>query len=154
MALVERVVAGGLEARPQLVSHAGRHAAGAETLHEGLLEGGHQILVLLADGLAQIVRLSRAETAHPAGDGHVLLLVDGHAVGGLQNGPQGLVGVDDRGRILLVARVGRDVLHGARSVEGDDGDEVLEARGGDVAQRFAHTGTLELKPRWSRRAPA
>ena len=145
MALVERVVAGGLEAGPHLVGHRRRHVLLGEALHERLLEGGHQLVVLLADGLAQVVRLGRAEPADPAGDGHVLLLVDGHAVRGLQDGAQRLVVVDDRRRVLLVARVGRDELHGARPVERDDGDEVLELRGPDLAQRLLHAGALELE---------
>ena len=43
VALVERVVAGGLEVRPHLVGHRRRHVLLGEALHEGLLEGGHQL---------------------------------------------------------------------------------------------------------------
>ena len=111
----------------------------------GSLRVAISLLVLLADGLAQVVRLRRAEPADPAGDGHVLLLVDGHAVGRLQDGAQGLVVVDDRGRVLLVARVRRDELHRPRPVEGHDGDEVLELRGADLAERLLHAGALELE---------
>ena len=116
-----------------------------EASHQRLPQGGHQLVVLLADGLAQVVRLGGAEPAEAAGDGHVLLLVDGHAVGRLQDGAQGFVVVDDRARVLLVARVRRDVLHRPRPVEGDDGDEVLELRGADIVQRLLHAGALELE---------
>ena len=66
-------------------------------------------------------------------------------MGGLEDGAQRLVVVDHRGRVLLVAGVGRDVLHGPRPVEGDDRHEVVERGGTDLAQGLFHAAALELE---------
>ena len=100
---------------------------------------------LLADGLAQVVRLRGRETPDPFGDLHQLLLVDGHSIGGAEDGFQPIVLVPYAAWIALVARILRDVLHGTRPVQGHQRDEIVEQRGPDIPERFTHSARLELK---------
>ena len=110
-----------------------RGARGAAALEELRLELGHRLAVLLADRLAQVVRLRAREAGERLGDLHRLLLVEDHALGRLGDRAQALVDVGDRLRVALAARVRRDLVHRARAVERDERDEVLELGRADLA---------------------
>ena len=143
--LVERVVRGLLVGRPQRLDHVGRRARGPAALDELGLELGHRLAVLLADRLAEVVRLRAAEPGQGLGDLHRLLLVEDHALRGLRDGPQAVVDEDDLLRVALAARVRGDLVHGARAVERHERDEVLELARLDLLQRLAHALGLELE---------
>ncbi len=145
MALVEAVVGCRGHQRPQVPRHL---AVGARLLQPGeeaVLHLRHQVALLLADRLAQVVGLGGAEAGHPLGDLHQLLLVDAASVGRLGDRAQARVRVADRGRIALAAGVVGDEPHRAGPVQGDQGDEVLELARADLAQRLAHPLGLELE---------
>ena len=76
---------------------------------------------------------------------HRLLLVQDDPVGRADDRLQALVGDRDQIRVALAARVGRDLLHGARAVERHERDEVVELRRLDLAQRLLHALGLELE---------
>ena len=100
---------------------------------------------LLADRLAEIVRLGRCEAGQLLGDLHVLLLIDAQAESRSRDRVEALVGEGHLLAAVLARGVGRDVLHRARPVEGDERDQVLELGRLDLSQRFAHPGRLELE---------
>ena len=145
MRLVEGVVLRLLHVLPELVRDGRRRAAGGAALEELLLEGRHQRVDLLADRLAQVVRLARREARDLLGDVEVLLLVDADASGDRGDLLQPRV---DEGHLLLAvlaARVGRDVGHRARAIQGDERDQVLELGRLHLAQGLAHARRLELE---------
>ena len=54
-------------------------------------------------------------------------------------------GTVDRVGVALAARVGRDLVHGARAVQRDERDEVVELRRLDLPQGALHALGLELE---------
>ena len=64
---------------------------------------------------------------------------------GLGDRAQAVVDVGDRLGVALAARVGRDLVHGARAVERHERDEVLELGRLDLLERLAHALGLELE---------
>src|SRR5262249_26278882 len=70
---------------PELFCNRGRDAVGETAVGELLPQRGHQRVDLLADRLAEVVRLGRREAGERLRDLHVLLLVEAivgdHAVG-------------------------------------------------------------------------
>ncbi len=129
-----------------------------EDLHPGLHRlygdplprGGIQDQAPLRQAPAQKVRLPQGVPRHRRGDLHDLLLVDGDAIGLVQDGPQVLLGVGElgvaRGLLAVVAPdVGGDVLHGPGAVEGDQGDDVLQAPGLQAPHRGRHPPGLQLE---------
>ena len=143
--LVEGVVGRLLVGLPEPVDRRRRDAVLAAALAELGLELGHRLAVLLADRLAQVVGLRAREARELLGDQHRLLLVQDHAVGRADDRLQALVGDRDQVRVALAARVGRDLVHGARAVERHERDEVVELGRLDLAQRLLHALGLELE---------
>ena len=116
-----------------------------QPLEELVLQRRHQLVDLLADRLAQVVGLGRAEAADLLGDLHRLLLVDRDAVRRAGDRLQARV---DEGDLLLARlplRVVRDVLHRPRPVERDERDQILEDGRLHLPQRLAHARRLELE---------
>ncbi len=100
---------------------------------------------LLADRLAQVICLGRAEAADLLGDLHRLLLIDGDAV--CVAGDRLETRVDEGDLLLARLPLGvvRDVLHRPRPVERDERDQVLEHGRLHEPERLAHPGRLELE---------
>ncbi len=105
----------------------------------------HRRAVLLADRLAQVVGLGAREAGELLGDLHRLLLVEDHALGGLEDRAQALVGVGDRVRVALALGVHRDLVHRPGAVERVERDEVVELVRADLLERLAHALGLELE---------
>ena len=145
MRLVERVIPGGLAQSPQVVGHAGVGAGVDAPLHELVAQRGHELLVLLAHRLAQVVRAGGREPRERAGDLHELLLVHRHRVRGARDGLQPGVGEADAAGVTLVARIGGDERHGAGAVERHQRHQVGELRGAHLAEGVAHARRLELE---------
>ena len=113
--LVEGVVGRRGHQRPEVVGDAALGPRGGAALEELVLHRRHQVALLLADRLAQVVGLGRREAGDLLRDLHQLLLVDAAAVGRLGDRPQALVGVGDASRVALAPRVVGDVAHRARA---------------------------------------
>src|SRR5918998_756593 len=144
MALVERVAARLLHPVPQFLGYLRRDLALAAALGELVLERREQLDVLLADGLAQRVGLTRGKPSQSLGDLHELLLVCGDAVGRLQDGFEAWIEVRDALGVVLAALEVRDVVYRPRSVERVESDEVVEAVGPDLLEHPLHPARLEL----------
>ena len=107
----------------------------------------HQLALLLAAGLAEVVGLGEGVAGELLGDPHHGLLEDHQAVG---VGQQLLgVGVEVLDGLPAVLAVGVVVVHvhahRARAVQGDQGGDVLEGRGSERADEGAHGAALELE---------
>ena len=126
VALVEGVRGEFFPVLPYLVEHFGLVAVFLAALHELALEVVHLVDELLTHGLAQRVALAAGKVCQQTRQQHHLLLVDGDAVGVLEVLVH-LGDVVDDGALAVLAldKVG-DVVHGARTIEGVHGDEVLE----------------------------
>ena len=105
----------------------------------------HLDLVLLAHRRPQDVGLGKLEAGQDASRLHDLLLVGEHPVRRLEDRLQPLVRILDALAAILARDVGGNVLHRARSEEGDRDDDVLEARWTHVHQHPAHAGAFELE---------
>ena len=114
-------------------------------VHEILPLLGHHVLFLLGHGPAHQVAAAQTVARQIPHDLHDLLLIDHAAVGDLQNGlEQGRFIVDGL-RVVFARDVAGDGLHGAGPVEGDGGDDVLEAGGLHVLQEQAHPAGFQLE---------
>ena len=145
--LVEGVLRELLGVGPDLLGNLERVAVGHGALVPVGLQLAHDVELLLAHGLAQLVGLAGGETGHGHGDLHDLLLVDHGAVGLFQNGPQAVVVVVHGGRVLRCLDV---VLHHAgleraRAVQGDGGHDVGELLGRQALEQAHVQGALHLK---------
>lgn len=100
MRLVEGVLRELLGVGPDLLGDLERIAVGHGALVPIGLQLAHDVELLFAHGLAQLVGLASGETGHGHGDLHDLLLVDHGAVGLFQNGAQAVVVVVHGGRVL------------------------------------------------------
>ena len=143
--LVEGVVLRGLHVLPQLLRDGGGNVVLRAPLEELILERGHERVDLLADRLAQRLRLGRREPGELLRDLHVLLLVDADRVRLAGDRLEARVGERHLLAPCLSRRVHRDVAHRPGPIEGDERDQVLELRRLDGAQRLAHARRLELE---------
>ena len=114
---------------------------------ELLALGGDQHPVLLAAGLAEVVRLLERVAGKALGDPHHRLLVEHQAVGVAEDRLHLRMQVGDRLTAVFQVRVvavhvGR---HRTRPVEGHERGDVVEARRRERAQRRAHGCALELE---------
>src|SRR5918997_674603 len=145
VALVERVAARLLHPVPQLLGDAGLDPVLGAPPDELVLERREQLHVLLPDGLAQGVRLARRETTQRLGDLHELLLIGRDAVGGLEDRLEARVQEPNALWVVLAALEVGDVVHGSRTVQGVEGNEVVEAVGADLLEHPLHPARLELE---------
>ena len=109
-----------------------------------LLRPQHRGL-LLADRVAEGVRLGAREPAQGDRGRHDVLLVHEDPVGLLQVRLEQRVEVGHRLLAVLATDVGRDVVHRARPVERDHGGEVEHGRRLELADVAPHARGLELE---------
>ncbi len=121
------------------------HAARDGAADEGRALLVHLLLDLLAHGAAQQIGAAERIAAQLLGDLHHLLLVDHDAVGLAQDVLERRIEIVGLLLAVLAADVARDVVHRARPVEGDDGDDVLEGVGLQLAQHVPHAGAFQLE---------
>ena len=145
MALVEAVAGKFVH----LVEDLGRRrpvdVVGDRSGDEGLALGLHLLLDLLAHRPAQDICLSQAESGELLGDLHDLFLVDHDAEGFLQDPLERGVQIVRLLLPVLAGDIARNVVHRPRTIEGDDGDDVLETIGLQLAQRIAHARAFQLE---------
>ena len=145
MRLVEPVALERLEGLEHRVDGLGRHPALGRALDEGPLHRAQHVALLLADRIAQHVRLGPREPAEGHGGGHDVLLVHEDPVRPVEERLQQRVEVLDRLLAMLAPDVGRDVVHRARAVERHHGREVEHGRGLELPDVAAHARGLELE---------
>ena len=145
MRLVERVVLRQLHVVPELLRHGLARPRGRAALAELALQGRHQLVHLLPDGVAERLGFGRRETGDLLGDPHVLLLVDADPERVAGDRLQARIDIRDGLLAVLAPRVGGDVLHRAGPVQRDESDEVVEVRRLHLPQRLAHPRRLELE---------
>ncbi len=105
----------------------------------------HLRLDLLPHRAAQQIGAAERVAGQHLGDLHDLLLVDHDAVGFLEDRLERRVQVIGRLLAVLHRDIARDVLHRARPVERDGGDDVLEAVGAQPSQHVAHARAFDLE---------
>ncbi len=145
MGLVEAVALEGLEGLEDGVDDVGVDTALGSLSHELVLLGAQHRGLLLADGIAQGVRLRTGEAAEGHGGGHDVLLVDEDAVRLLEVRLQQGVQVGDLLEAVLAADVGRDVVHGPGPEEGHHGRQVVDRCGTQLLDVAPHARRLELE---------
>ena len=105
---------------------------------ELLLLGAQDARLLLADRVAEGVRLRAGEPAEGHGRGHDVLLVDEDPVRLLEVRLEQRVEVGHRLLAVLAADVGRDVVHRARAVERDHRGQVVDRGRAQLPDVAAH----------------
>ena len=100
---------------------------------------------LLAHGPADHVRLPQGIARQLAEDLNDLLLVDNTAIGVGQNRLQRRVLVGDQGRILGAGQKFGDGVHGAGTVQGDNGADILNALGLEAHAHPCHPRRFHLE---------
>ncbi len=113
--------------------------------HELLPLGAEDRGLLLADGVAEGVRLRAGEAAEGHRGGHDVLLVDEDPVRLLEVRLEQRMEVRHRLLAVLAADVGRDVVHRAGPVEGHHRGEVVDRGRLELPDVAAHAGRLELE---------
>ena len=124
--LVEPVPLERLEGLEHRVDGVRRHAAFGGLRDEFFLLRSQDRRLLLADRVAQRVRLGSGEATERDRGGHDVLLVDEDPVRLLEIWLQERVEVGHRLLTVLASDVGRDVVHGPRAVERDHGGQVVD----------------------------
>ncbi len=114
-------------------------------LHENFPLLGHFLGLLLAHGPPQDVGSAKRITCNPTGRLHDLLLIDHDPVGLLADILEQRMRKLDGGGILLALDVVGNPLHGARAVEGDEGDHLVDVGNGHLPAKSAHALRLQLK---------
>ncbi len=116
-------------------------------LDELLLARRDDVHLLLRDGLDRRVRLGQLDAAQAIEDPHDLFLVDHHPVGLFQDVLHHRMLVLGLLPAMLPVDVGIDhaAVQRAGPVQGEDGDEVLEAVGLHLDQQVADARAIELE---------
>ena len=116
-------------------------------LNEQCLLFFHLLRLLLPHRAPEEIGLPQRKPSQPIRDRHDLLLIDDHSTGVLQDGLQGRWIIGDMGRIpfALDEVVHHPALQRAGTVEGQNGNEILESFGLDLHQQIAHPGAFQLE---------
>ncbi len=145
VALVEAVAGEFRHLIEDMIGDALADAALRRAIDERLALRVHLGLDLLAHGTAQQIGAAERIARQHLRDLHDLLLVDHDPVRLLEDALERRVQVVGLLAAVLHRDIARDVLHRARPIERDDGDDVLEAVGQQLAQHVAHALTFELE---------
>ena len=94
-------------------------------VHKMFPLGFHDGVLLFAHGAADVICLPEGEARQFPEDLHDLLLIDDAAVGHIQNVGQLRGLIADFVRLVAVAQVGGDRIHGAGTVQADQSDNVF-----------------------------
>ena len=145
MALVEGVGGKLLPVAPDLLKHLRVVSILRATFDELGLHSIDDILLLLAHGLSEGIRLATRKVGQQARQQHDLLLIDRDAVGILQVLLHDGDVVSDGFAAILAGNERRDVVHRARTIEGVHGHNVADAVGLQLLEVLLHTGRFELE---------
>ena len=145
MRLVEGVGGELLPVGPYLLKNLRIVSVFLATLDEFRLHGVDDVLLLLTHRLTQGIALATGEVGQLSAQEHHLLLIDGDAVGVLEVFLHAVDGVGDGLQAVFTLDEVGDVVHGARTIEGIHGDEILEDGGVQLTQILLHACRLELE---------
>ena len=143
--LVEAVPAEILEHVEELVGRGLADAVGDAPLDELDPHSAQLPGFLLADRIAQEIRLARGKSGELHRQTDDLILVDDDAVGRLQQGLQLGQRVGDLRPTVLPADKLVDILHGSGSVEGDRCHHILKRGRLQILEDPTHSGALHLE---------
>ena len=153
MSLVEGIVGKGKNlvvdlfggGRVDAVGHAALDVAGGIAVEERLTLLGHVLGLLLAHGTAEHIRLSQGVPGKLLEDLDDLLLIDDTAVSDGQDRLQLRDDIADLAGVMLTGDELGDRIHGAGTVQGDDGGDVLNALGLQTYADAGHAGGFHLE---------
>ena len=138
-----------------LVCHLLRDAVGnaARAFVTGLRAAVHKVLplcfhdgvLLFAHGAADVICLPEGEACQLPEDLHDLLLIDDAAVGHIQNVRQLRGLVADLVRLVPVAQIGGNGVHGTRAVQADQSDDIFKVLGLQAHKHLLHAGGFQLE---------
>ena len=123
--------------------HGALHTLGA--VDEILPLPGHHVVLLLTHSPADDIRPPQGVASQGADDLHDLLLIDHTSVGGGEDRLQPRILIVDGVRIMLALDITGDALHGARTIEGDASDDILEAVRLELHQKLPHARRFQLE---------
>ena len=155
MALIESVGRKAGHLVVDLVCHLLRDAVGnaARTFVTGFGTAVHKVLplcfhdsvLLFAHGAADVICLPEGKACQLPEDLHDLLLIDDAAVGHIQNVRQLRGLVADFVRLVPVAQIGGNGVHGARAVQTDQSDDIFKVLGLQPHKHLLHAGGFQLE---------
>ena len=105
----------------------------------------HDTELLLTHGTAQEVRASHRKSCKIPYNLHNLLLVDDYPVGILQNRLHFRTIILHPVLILLPGNIIRNKIHGARPIQGNSGNNIVQGRGLQAFHKVHHAGRFQLK---------
>ena len=114
-------------------------------VHKMFPLGFHDGVLLFAHGAADVICLSEGEARQLPEDLHDLLLIDDAAVGHIQNVRQLRGLVADLVRLVPVAQIGGNGVHGARAVQTDQSDDIFKVLGLQAHKHLLHAGGFQLE---------
>ena len=125
---------------------AGAFVAGlGAAVHKMFPLGFHDGVLLFAHGAANVICLSEGEARQFPEDLHDLLLIDDAAVGHIQNVCQLRSLVADLVRLVPIAQIGGNGVHGARAVQTDQSDDIFKVLGLQPHKHLLHAGGFQLE---------
>ena len=114
-------------------------------VHKMFPLGFHDGVLLFAHGAANVICLPEGEACQFPEDLHDLLLIDDAAVGHIQNVRQLRGLVADFVRLVPVAQIGGNGVHGARAVQTDQSDDIFKVLGLQTHKHLLHAGGFQLE---------
>ena len=114
-------------------------------VHKMFPLGFHDGVLLFAHGAADVICLPEGEARQFPEDLHDLLLIDDAAVGHIQNVRQLRGLVADLVWFVPVAQIGGNGVHGARTVQADQSDNVFKVLGLQAHKHLFHAGGFQLE---------
>ena len=127
------------------VLHTSRHIRLFVPIDKDLALLLHDVAFFLGHGTAQKVAPPQRVPRKVAHDLHDLLLVHDTPVGRLQDRFQLRAVIGNGRRVILSLDILRDKIHGARTVQGDPGNDVLQAVGFQLLHEALHPRAFELE---------
>ena len=112
---------------------------------KGLALRVHFRLDLLAHRATQQIRAAKRVAGQDLGRLHDLLLIDEDAVGFGEDAFEQRMRIFDRDATVLAVSEQADIVHRARPVERDEGDDITEVRWTDGRQRATHPFRFQLE---------
>ena len=105
----------------------------------------HFLRFFLAHRSPENIRLAQGKARHAIGNRHHLFLIDNDTVCLGQQLFKGRYFVRDGNFPLLTFDEVRNKIHRARSVKGDDGNNLFEPIWSKTSEQIAHAGTFQLE---------
>ena len=106
---------------------------------------GHDLRFFLAHGAAEDISLAEREAGQSLCRLLNLFLIDNDAIGFFQDGLQKRVVEDDLFVAMFALDKVGDELHRPRTVEREDGNDILDTVGGNLTQGVAHAAGFKLE---------